>query len=72
MIIRTSMCFSHAKYVIDHAQVQKNLSGGGSNFFSLMSGERLQIPLKAGHHWPASDMPFEWRFAAGGPIMAQH
>ena len=22
-----------------------------------------------GHHWPASEMPFEWHFA-GGPMMA--
>ena len=27
--------------------------------------------LIAGHHWPASETPFEWRFA-GGPIVARH
>ena len=26
--------------------------------------------LKAGHHWPASETPFKWRFA-GGPIFAR-
>ena len=41
----------------------------GSNFFFLMRGERIQIPLKAGHHWPASETPFtctpfKWRFAS--------
>ena len=30
-----------------------------------------QIPLKAGHHLPISEMPFEWRFA-GGTMMAKH
>ena len=32
---------------------------------------RFQITLKAGHHRPASETPFKWRFA-GGPMMAQH
>ena len=27
--------------------------------------------LKAGHHWPVSETPFEWRFA-GGPMVARH
>ena len=40
-------------------------------FFSLMRGGRIQIPLLAGHQWPASETPFKWRFA-GGPMMAQH
>ena len=26
---------------------------------------------KMGHHRPASETPFNWRFA-GGPMMAQH
>ena len=26
------------------------------------------MPLKVGHHWPASKTPFKWRFA-GVPIM---
>ena len=36
-----------------------------------MMGERIQTPLYAGHHWPASETPFKWRFA-GVPLMAQH
>ena len=37
-------------------------------FLKLMRGEMIQIPLKAGHHQPASETPFKWRFA-GGPMM---
>ena len=28
-------------------------------------------PLKAGHHWHASEAPWPWRLA-GGPMMSQH
>ena len=50
--------------------------GGGSNFdnvFFYFVEEELedQIPLKAGHHRPASETPFKWRFA-GEPMVAQH
>ena len=38
--------------------------GGGG----LMVGERIHIPLKAGHYRPASEMPFKWRFADGPTI----
>ena len=31
----------------------------------------MKILLKAGHHRPASETPFKWRFA-GVPKMAQH
>ena len=31
----------------------------------------MLIPLLKGHHRPASEMPFEWRFA-GVSMMAQH
>ena len=31
----------------------------------------IQVPLKAGHHRPASETPFKWRFV-GVPMMAQH
>ena len=34
---------------------------GGPTFF--MSGERVQIAIKAGNHRPASETPFKWRFA---------
>ena len=36
-----------------------------------MRGERIQLPLKAGHHRPANKTPFTWRFA-GGPMVAQN
>ena len=39
--------------------------------FSFYEGKRIKIALKAGHHRPASETPFKWRFA-GGPMMAQH
>ena len=38
-------------------------------FFSLSRGGRIKIPLLAGHHQPASETPFRWRFA-GVPMMA--
>ena len=31
------------------------------NFFNLMRGEGIQIPLLyVGNHWPASELPFKW------------
>ena len=57
-----------------NVQIQKVLSEGfnfDGFFFSLMRGGRIQIPLLAGHQRPASEMPFNWRFA-GGPMIAQH
>ena len=42
-----------------------------TTFFFSMRGKRIQIALKAGHHRPASEMPFKWRFA-GGSMKAQH
>ena len=38
-------------------------------FFSLLRRGRVQIPLLADHHWPASETSFKWRFT-GGPMMA--
>ena len=35
-------------------------------YLFLMRGERIQIPLKAGHHWPASKTPFK---ANNGPTL---
>ena len=47
----------------------------GSNsdvgFLSRWSVGGSKLPLKAGHHWLASETPFKWRFA-GVPMMAQH
>ena len=37
----------------------------------FLVGERIQIPLKAGHHRLASETPFKWRFGRR-PIMVQH
>ena len=52
----------------------ENFARGGPTLtmFFLMRAERIQIALKEeGHQRPASETPFEWRFA-GGPMMAQH
>ena len=38
-------------------------------FFSSGDGERIQMPLTVGHHRPASETPFRWRFASV-PLMA--
>ena len=35
----------------------------------LDQGERILLPLKVDHHWPASKRPFKWHFT-GGPMMA--
>ena len=43
-----------------------------SFFFSLVDEKRDdKIPLKAGHHRPASETPFKWRFA-GMSMMFEH
>ena len=46
----------------EHVRIQKVLSEGiqlnsDNNLFLLDGGERIQIPLKVGHIWPASEMP---------------
>ena len=51
-----------------HARIQKVLSEGvqlcnSDNVFFLFRGERIQIPLKAGHYRPASETTFKWRLA---------
>ena len=64
---------------VNHAQIQKVLSDGGQLrerfllffFLSLMMVGRINIPLLAGHQWPASEMPFKWCFA-GVPMMAHY
>ena len=40
-------------------------------FQSILVDEWIQIPQKSGHHRPANETPFKWRFA-GVPMMAQH
>ena len=37
----------------------------------FVTGKRIQIALKAGHHWPPNKTPFKCRFA-GEPMMAHH
>ena len=56
-----------------HARIQKVLSEGVQSltFFLVDEGRRIQIPLQVGHHWPASETPFKWRFA-GVPMMTEH
>ena len=52
-----------------HALIQKVLSVQvqlNVYPFLLMRGERVQIPLKVGHHQPPSETPFHWR-AKNGP-----
>ena len=56
------------------ARTQKVLSKGGPTqttfFFCFLMGEtEFKIALKAGHHRPASETPFKWRFA-GESMMA--
>ena len=50
---------------------QDFFSEGVQLFFLFLVNEWIQIPLKSGHHRPASETPFKWRFA-GVQMMAQH
>ena len=45
--------------------------GGATVTFFVVDEGRIQIALSAGHHRPASETPFKWRFA-GVLVMAQH
>ena len=61
-----------------HARIQKFFVRGGPTLRKIFllvdeggGGEDPKIQLEAGHHWPASEMPFKWRFA-GVPMIAQH
>ena len=40
-------------------------------FFWLKRGEKIQIPIKAGHDRPTSEVPFKLCFA-DGQMVAQH
>ena len=55
------------------ADTESFANGGPTLTFFCVRGGRIQMALKAGHHRPASETPFKfkWRFA-GGPMMAQH
>ena len=48
--------------------MQKVFSEWVHFFFQLIRGERIQIPLSAGHHWPASETPFKSP-SDGGPTL---
>ena len=52
---------------------QESFVRGGPALTTFLAdeGREDQITLKAGHHRPASEMPFKWRLA-GGPVVAQH
>ena len=60
-------------YIMLHMNGSRKFCQRGSNFdnFFFFIFCVIQIPLKAGHHWPASETPFKWRFA-GVPMMPQH
>ena len=72
------LCSLISAKAASHARSQAVLSGrgGGSNvdsgFFVDEEGRGTnQISLQAGHLRPASETPFDWRFA-GVPMMAKH
>ena len=54
------------------ADPESFVRGGATLTFFIFPfrGERIHISLNAGHHRPASEAPFKWRFA-GVPMMAQ-
>ena len=64
------------KVLPERVKLWKNCFFG---FFLDDEGERIQIPLKMGHHRPTSGTPFKWHFStlfkrcfSGVPITAQH
>ena len=68
------MTISNVKYLENRSKSnkgKKNIVRWGlalTTFFLFLvdEGERIQIPLKAGQHWPTSGTPFLWRFANKG------
>ena len=54
-----------------HVRIQIYFFQRGSDFEIFLVDVWIQIPLKSGHHRPASETPFKWRFA-GGPMMTQY
>ena len=46
-----------------------NLDNVFSGFFSVDGGGRILIPLWAGHHRPASEMPLKW---GSGPVLLRN
>ena len=66
-------CKRNLQQHVDHAPIQR---GGGAGFLSNTGPDRLKITKlisqnsMLGHHRPASETPFKWRFT-GGPMMAR-
>ena len=61
----------HYKLPVITCPDPENFVREGRTLTVFLVDERIQIPLKAGHHWPASETQLKWRFA-GGPMMPQH
>ena len=55
-------CCSHC---ICGMRGSRKFFSAGANFDNVfLDDEWIQIPLKSGHHWPASGTPSKWRFAS--------
>ena len=50
-----------------HVRIQKVFSEGIQLFFFIY--EWIQIPLKSGHHWPASETQFKWCWTLNGTFV---
>ena len=55
-------CIYLKKTCVDPESFGRRGSDSDMTIF-LMRGERIQIALKEGHHWPAIETPLKWRFA---------
>ena len=69
LLARGDLGFAHKTWLPS----QKVLSEGGgptlTTFFLLDDGREDPNTTKAGHHWPASETPLNWRFADWWPNM---
>ena len=70
LLARGGLGFAHKTWLPS----QKNFvrGRGGSNFdnvFLVDDGKEDPNTTKAGHHWPASETPLNWRFADWWPNM---
>ena len=67
-----NICVNYCSAIYTCADPESFARGGPTFFSFLIRGKRIQIALKAGHHWPASDRPFKWHFccrADDGPTL---
>ena len=55
----------------NYVRIKKVFSEGVQLFIFILVNEWIQIQLESGHHRPASETLFKWRFA-GVPMIAQH